>query len=276
MAYLGVGLLLGVTPARLPRRRSGPGLRTWLWQAGLSIHPASWIALSLCAGLGAGYAGAAVSGSRVMGAVLGVAAAAVPSWVAARRRVRRLGEAARAWPDALRFLAASLRSGRTLPGALEDLPSEGPEALRPAFGRFASLAQVFGTKVALEIIRGELADPLSDRVIEVIITAFERGGDLVPGVLQDMADSTTEDLRTAEEIDTNSLEQRLNARVVIVIPWLVLMMLTARQGPFREFYSSPAGTTVILVAGALSFIGLLLLARFGRTATEPRLVESRR
>jgi tight adherence protein B len=250
-------------------------MRGWLRQAGLSIHPVGWVAVSLLGGLVAGYLGTAITGSRVLGGVLGIAAVGMPSWQVSRRRARRLGEAARAWPDGLRFLAASLRSGRTLPTALVDLPDEGPEALRPAFARFASRTEVFGTRVALEITRDEMADPLSDRVIEVLVTSLEKGGALVPALLHDMAESTTEDLRTAEEIDTNSLEQRLNARVVIVIPWVVLMVLTAQPGPFRDFYSSPAGTMVILLAGALSAVGFALLARFGRTATEPRLVEPR-
>jgi len=276
MAYLGIGLLLGVRPARMPSRRKPFGMHTWLRQAGLGVHPIGWVVISLLVGCVAASICTTITGSRVLGGVVGLAAAGVPSWQVARRRARRLGEAARAWPDGLRFLAASLRSGRTLPAALADLPSEGPEALRPAFTRFVSRTDVFGVGVALELTRDDLADPLSDRVIEVLITALEKGGALIPSLLHDLAESTTKDLRTAEEIDTNSLEQRLNARVVIVVPWAVLVVLTAQPGPFRDFYSSPAGTMVIVLAGVLSAVGLAMLTRFGRTATEPRLMQPRR
>src|SRR5680860_1096925 len=76
-------------------------------------------------------------------------------------------------------------------------------------------------------LRGELGDPTSDRVIEVLIVAHERGGRIVLELLRDLAEGTTEDLRTEEEIATASLEQRINARAVFVLPWVVLVALTA-------------------------------------------------
>jgi len=274
-AYLGAGLLLEAEPIRISRMRMGRDLRPWLRQAGLPVHPLAWITFCAVVGLTTGLAVVSVTGARVLGLVVGLAGAVAPWWQVSRRRARRLGEAARAWPDALRYLAASLRSGITLPAALTDMAAEGPVALRPTFLRFPSLSEVFGNQIALEIVRDELSDPISDRVIEVLITTLEKGGPLVPTLLRDMAVSTTEDLRTAEEIDTNSLEQRLNARIVIVIPWMVLLVLTAQPGLFRDFYASPAGTLVIAVAAVLSVIGFVLLARFGRTPTEPRLVQPR-
>lgn len=273
--YLATGLVLGVTPAQTNVRPKSRRLATWLDQAGVPMRPLDWVVFSGALGFLAAYGVVAATGSIALGCALGVAAVGLPSWHAARRRARRLGEAARAWPDALRFLAASLRSGRTLPAGLGDLAHDGPAGLASAFDRFGTLSAVFGPQVALEIIRDELADPLSDRVIEVLVTALARGGPLVPELLRDMADSTAEDLRTDEEITTNSLELRLNARVVTAIPWVVLLLLTVRAGPFRDFYASPAGTTVVIAAAVLTAVGFVLLSWFGRISVEPRLVAPR-
>ena len=49
---------------------------------------------------------------------------------------------------------------------------------------------------------------------------------------------------------------RINARVVVVLPWLVLVALTARPGAFRDFYQSGGGVVTVLVAGAASIAGV--------------------
>jgi tight adherence protein B len=130
---------------------------------------------------------------------------------------------------------------------------------------------VFGVRAALEIVRDELADPTTDRVVEVLILANERGGALVPDILQDLAEATTQDIRTLEEIRTNSLEQRLNARIVFAVPWLVLVVLTARPSSYRDFYQTPAGLIVVAVAAILSGVGSWWVARLGREPDEQRV-----
>ena len=77
---------------------------------------------------------------------------------------------------------------------------------------------------ALANIRDQLAHPTSDRVIEVLIVAHERGGAVVTQILSDLASATTQDLRVGEEVQTLALEQRINARVVFIIPWIVLTL----------------------------------------------------
>ena len=100
---------------------------------------------------------------------------------------------------------------------------------------------MLGTVPALEVIREELADPTSDRVIEVLILASERGGQIVKEILEDLVVATTKDLKVLDEIETEGLEMRINARAVLVLPWFVLVALTLRGGAFREFYASSAG-----------------------------------
>ena len=80
-----------------------------------------------------------------------------------------------AWPDGLRDLVASIAAGHSLTQAVTNLSVTGPPAMRVAFARFPQLARVLGTGGALQLIEEELADPTSDRVLEVLILAQERG-----------------------------------------------------------------------------------------------------
>ena len=105
----------------------------------------------------------------------------------------------------------------------------------------------------------------------MLVLANDRGGSLVPEILRDLAEATTQDIRTLEEVRTNSLEQRLNARIVFAVPWLILVLLTARPSQYRDFYQSPAGLAVVVVAGVLSVVGSLWVARLSREPVEERV-----
>ncbi len=147
----------------------------------------------------------------------------------------------------------------------------GPEPIRRAFARFGFLARTLGVVPALEVIKEELADPTSDRVIEVLILAQERGGVIVPEILRDLAGATTRDIWTLEEIQTQALEQKINSRVVFVLPWFVLIVITLQDGAFREFYGSAAGVLVVAVGALMSGLGIWLVSRLGREPAEPRV-----
>lgn len=257
---------------RLPRRRAGNGqAQAWLQQAGVGLGPAQFALGSIVAGLVAFSVLAALCGSPFVAAVPALAVAAMPRAYFGRRRARRMRLVQAAWPDGLRDLLASISAGRSLGQAVEELAATGPEPLREAFGAFPALARMLGTVPALEIIREEIADPTTDRVLEVLILAHMRGGGIVRAILEDLARATTRDLRLLEEVETEGLEMRINARAVVVLPWLVLVALTASEGPFRDFYRSGAGVAVLVVAGALSAFGVLVLARLGRDVGEPRV-----
>ena len=179
-----------------------------------------------------------------------------------------------AWPDGLRDLDASIAAGQSLTQGVTNLAESGPAVMRRAFARFPQLARVVGTAPALELLKEELADPTSDRVLEVLILAQERGGAIVRDILDDLVGATTRDLKLLDELETEGLEMRINAKAVVVLPWLVLVALTARPGAFRDFYQSAGGVVTLLVAGSLTMIGVVALGRLGREPVEARIFTS--
>jgi tight adherence protein B len=272
---LGAGLILGVVPVGKTVLKTAPqvtGRQQWLIQAGLELTPRQFWLSSLGVGGAAFGIVLLLTGLPAVALVPAVLVSFFPRNYYARKREQRISEVQRAWPDGLRDLVASITAGMSLQRAIENLALSGPAPLREAFGRFPYLARTLGMTPALEIVREELADPTSDRVIEVLVLAHQRGGAIVPEILRDLADATVRDVWTLEDIRTQQLEQKINARAVFVLPWLVLVAITLRPGPFRDFYTSPAGVAVVLLCGVLSGIGILLVSRLAAEPEEPRVL----
>jgi tight adherence protein B len=247
-----------------------------LQQAGVSVTPHQFVAASVGAGLLALLVLIALTGSAFVAIVPAIALALLPRAYFGHRRSVRMRAVLAEWPDALRDLLASIAAGRSLTQAVSALATSGPPTLRDALARFPDLARVLGTAAALEVVKEELADPTSDRVLEVLILAHERGGGIVRSILEDLVEATTKDLKLLEALETEGLEMRINARAVVVMPWLVLVALTARPGAFRSFYQSGAGVVTIVIAAALSAIGVFALGRLGRDPNEQRVFATRR
>lgn len=213
----------------------------------------------------------ALTGLIAVSLVPAVVVATMPKAYFARKRAQRLARVQESWPDGLRDLLTSVRSGASLPTAVENMALFGPEPLREAFQGFDVYSRSLGVVPALEMVKDDLADPTADRVIEVLILAYERGGTVVPDILEDLAEATTRDLWTMEQVRTEALEQKINSRVVFVLPWIVLVAMTARSGAFREFYASPPGLVVVAIGGVMSLIGVAVASRLGAQPGESRV-----
>ncbi|MFZ4515233.1 MAG: type II secretion system F family protein [Acidimicrobiia bacterium] len=269
------GLAFGIRPAMPKRLRTRPSRQStsalWLQQAGANLTPAQFWTGSVAAGIAMFVVLTALTQTPVVAIVPALAVASLPRAFFARRRRARLDEVQQAWPDGLRDVLASVSAGRPISQALVSLAEHGPTPLQVAFARFPSLARMLGTVPALEIVKEELADPTSDRVIEVLILAHQRGGRIVRDIIEDLIAATTRDLKATDEVRTQGLEMRINARAVIVLPWSVLVVLALTSPQYRVFYRSSSGLAVVAVGAILSVVGGLLIARLGRSQTETRV-----
>ena len=260
---------------KVPRQRRTRA-ESWAVQSDLDVTPWQFWSVSIGAGEVSYLIVYALTSLPIVSVMPAVVVATLPRAYYGRKRSRRLLEVQQAWPDGLRDLISSVRSGASLPTAVEGLATFGPPPLRHAFKSFTLHSRSLGFVPALEMIKSDLADPTSDRVIEVLILAYERGGAVVPQILSDLAEATTKDIWTLEQVQTEALEQKINSRVVFVLPWLVLVAMTAQSGAFREFYSTPAGVMVAAIGGVMSLIGMAIASRLGRQPPEPRILISAR
>ncbi len=273
--YLVMALFLRVAPQTEVRAKPKAQISSrqlWLIQAGSELTPRQFWTGSLAAGFGAYVLLLLVTQSPVIALVPAIAVGLVPKAYYSRQRQRNLTEIQQAWPDGIRDILAHVSSGATLPRAVESLAIDGPKPLQFAFARFPLQARMFGVVPALEIVKEELADPTSDKVIEVLILAHEFGGDLVQDVLRDLVDAITEDLRTLEEIRTAGFEQRIEGFLVVVVPWAVLVLLATVPEDYREFYRSSTGQFVVIVGAVWSAFGILIMRLMSRDRGEPRVL----
>lgn len=276
VSAVAAGLIARLVLARLPEAPAGgrgalPD-RRWSGHSDLDVTPTQFWAVSVGAGVLTYLLVAGMTSLVFIALMPALVVGTLPRAYFGRRRARRVLEIQQSWPDGIRDVIASVRSGASLPNSVESLARHGPAPLREAFASFATYSRSLGFVPALEMIRSDLADPTSDRVIEVLIVAYEKGGGVVPEILGDLAEATTRDIWALEEIRTEALEQKINSRVVFVLPWVVLVAMTSRSGAFREFYSSPAGAMVAALGGVMSIVGIVIASRLGRQPEEPRVL----
>lgn len=275
--FYGVGLMTGHVPTlrlglgRSSRKADVGARKLWLRQAGLELTPFQYFAGLTVVGLATLAVFTVFTGTPAVAMVPAAIAVALPHTFFGRRRIKNLNKTQKAWPDAIREIISSLESNSSLHGSLVQLSYRGPEALREAFSRYPTHASTVGVVPALEAVRERLADPTSDRVIEVLILAHERGGAIVGDIMRDLAHNTQEDLQLQEEVETSQLEQKINGRAVFLLPWAVLILLVVGNDDFRDFYRSGWGTVVVIIGAGASLLGIFILARLARETPEQRV-----
>ena len=189
-----------------------------------------------------------------------------------RRHAKMLAERRAAWPEAIRDVLAHLSAGHTLHRALCLLGESGPFSLRATWQRYERNATALDIPTALELVRAELADPVSDRVIEALVAAHERGRDVIMSVLHSQADNVTKDLQLHEQIVTGQTEIRSQAVVAVTLPFAVLAFLVAANDGYRSFYRTSAGWIVVTIGVAMAIGGWKVIALLGRVPEEERVL----
>ena len=256
------------------RPDTGPGgFQGWLSQAGAAVTPTQFWAVSAGVGLTTFVLLMAVSRTPVVAALPALGAAAAPyGYWSVQRRKQAVARSA-AWPDGLRYLVGVLGAGiSTLHDALADLAQSGPEPLRAPMSRYVRMSARVGDRQALEAVRSELSDPVSDPVLLAFGGAVEEGTETVLRILRDLSSQITADIQLAEKIHTLQTESRAATWGCFAVPYAVLVFLCAGNEAYRQFFSRPGGLAIVLLGSAMSVIGLLASRRLVRpVATTERV-----
>jgi len=275
---VGIGLLLVWSAFFLPRverpARDRPGgLDRMLASAGLGDLSATSVVV-LCAVLGvvAFALVQAVSGTVPVAVAFALMATYSPVLAVKARVRRRQREFAEVWPDAVDNLASAVRAGLSLPDAVAALGTNGPEALRPAFDRFAVDYQVTGRfGDSLDLLKERLADPVGDRVVEGLRIAREVGGGELGRLLRNLSGYLRDESRTRSELESRQSWTVNGARLAVAAPWVVLLLM-AFQSDAIERYSSTGGVVVLVVGAVLCVVAYRLMMRIGRLPVERRIL----
>lgn len=243
----------------------------WLSQARVNLSVRQYLLCTIFSALFVFVLVSAFTKTPFLGVIFGLASAWIPHLFISKRRMSFSRELVDSWPEALRDVSATISSGHNISFALSNLSRVGPDPIAIHMKRFGALEKTLGFVAALETVREEMNDATSDRIIEVLIVSHENGGRIVKEIIDDLIESTTEDISLADTIATESIEMKINSRAVVVLPWCVLALLTFSGSTFRDFYQSSAGAVVILIGAVLSVIGITILSKLSSQEIEPRV-----
>ncbi len=275
---LGVGLLLIWSAFFLPRtpRPSTPGggrARQLMARAGLGDVSVGSLAL-LCSmfAVVAFVVIQAVSRTVPVSLAFALMTGYAPIAVVKQRAAKRQREFAEVWPDAVDNLASAVRAGLSLPDALAALGTNGPEPLRDSFDQFALDYQVTGRfHESLDRLKDRLADPVGDRVVEGLRIAREVGGGELGRLLRNLSGYLRDEARTRSEMESRQAWTVNGARLAVVAPWAVLLLMSFQSGSVTA-YSSGAGVVVLVIGALLCLSAYRLMMRIGRLPVERRIL----
>lgn len=262
-------------PPLEPRRRSTwhASLSDRLVQAGAgAVTPGALVATATGLGLVVALLLGSLAGSAVVGVGFGLLAARGPFALVTARARHRADEARRLWPDVVDSLASGVRAGLTLPEAVAQVGTRGPDPLREPFVLFGEDYRASGRfHDSLDLLKARLADPVADRIVETLRLTREVGGTDLGHTLRTLAEFLRADARVRGEIEARQSWTVNAARLAAAAPWVVLAMLAFR-GQSLAAYNSAAGVTVLVAGAAATVVAYRLMVRAGRLATEERVL----
>jgi len=275
---LAAGVLLSASPLlwprahRMPRQSALVALwRERLAQAGLArVTPGMVGAVSLVMGVAVASVAFALLPVVVLAVAAGAAALALPSLLISHRaRVRRRATRV-AWPDVVDHLVSTVRAGLALPDGVASLAASGPALTRAAFAEFADDYRVTGNfATCLDGLKGRLADPVADRILETLRMSRDVGGGELTTILRSLGSYLREEAALRSEIEARQSWVMNAAKLGVAAPWIVLVLLATRPEAGAA-YGTPAGTALIVAGLAISAVAYRIMIGIGRLPEERR------
>jgi Flp pilus assembly protein TadB len=247
---------------RAMRRGNGQSFGSDLEQAGITMPPAAFVLMVICAAAVLGSFGIALGRLTFWSVVLFLLFALFAP-LGARvllsiRSARRRAAFADQLDDTLSLLSGSLRAGHSLLRAV-DAVSQQIEA--PTSVEFARV--INETRLGREV--GEALDLTAKRmrsddftwVAQAVAISQEAGGNL-SDVLEQAGRTIRERNQIRRQVKALSAEGRISAIVLLLLPVLVLAaLLLIQPGYFAGFFTNPFGLLSLGVAAVLMVIGTL-------------------
>ncbi len=229
--------------------------------------------LAAAAGAATGALSLGVTETPVIAASLALLGAAAPLGAAATRRRRAKAALADRWPDMLAVLRSQLASGAALPEAFVAAAHRTGGVFGDAGERVERSLAIGGRAfpAAIEELRTELADPVSDRVLTTIAEAHRAGGHRVAAILGALGASVADELRLRKAHDAALTQQRLTATVALVAPWVLLVLTVTTNPQAAGVYRTSSGMAVVAGGFVDTLAGYLLARRVARLSEPTRL-----
>ena len=213
--------------------------------AGLTVHGGARIfAVQVVAALLGAMCAAYLTGLPAL-AVAGAAGAValLRGALAARMRARQMVRQD-AVLDAVRMLRQLLETGATsVHAAIVMLGERGPAPLRAEFRVIAGTT--VGRRQAWSAARRRVGEPLFDMLAAAVLIQSPGGGELAP-LFADLEASVSGAQEVEREARALQVQARSAAAIIVSLPIIFLVVLSALRSPYLDAYHDPAGEGFLL------------------------------
>jgi tight adherence protein B len=223
-------------------------LQVQMQQAGLDWTPMKFLILAVIFSVVGGMIGLRfpILGYGITSVVIGLAFATLPYFYVRRARTKRLNKLEEQFPEALEFLARSMRAGHAFTISLEMLGEELPE---PLGQEFRTLFNEQNLGAALEVALTNLTNrvPLLDMRFfsSSVLLQKQTGGNLAE-ILTRLAEVIRERFRLKGQVKAASAHGRLTATILMLMPiFTMLALLVVSPGYLQGMAKDPDGRYLI-------------------------------
>lgn len=176
------------------------------------------------------------------------------------------------WPDVVDDLASAIRAGLSLPQAVIELCSSGPESLRPAFQLCRDQYQATGDFTAgLNLVSQNLQDPQADKFVASIQIAHEVGGADLGVLLRTLSEVMREELVLRGEIVARQSWTVNGAKLAVAAPWVTALVLSTRDSA-ANVYLSTSGIRMLVICAVVSVLAYAAMMKIAELPAEKRLL----
>lgn len=178
---------------------------------------------------------------------------------------------AQAWPEVLDLLISSLQSGASISESLSNLATVGPQSVRKEFDKFSKRLNG-GEKfeVAVNNLKEEFADPITDQLFETLYFATKFGSKNTIKILREISEYASADLALRAEINTRFGWIKNSANLAALAPWLLFIILRTQENA-RIAYLQPTGQLLMIFGVIATLLAYLWMSRIAKLPKAKRL-----
>jgi len=228
--------------------------------ADISMKPAEFVAMVALVAVVAGLVGLLLAGP-LLGLLVAFTLCLAVRFYVRRAEAKRQAAFADQLPEVLQLVTTALRSGFGLTQALESVAEDAEE---PARSEFAHVLAEVRLGRDLSDSMTALARRMRSKDLEWVVSAIDinrdTGGNLSE-ILDRVSATIRERGRIARQVRTLTAEGRLSARILIVLPFLMLAWQWRSNPDNFELLTYGIGLVALVIAAILMVVGAVWVNR---------------
>ena len=165
-------------------------------------------------------------------------------------------------PDALRSMGVCFQSGFSLLQTFDQVSSDVQGDLKPLFARGSHILQTGGTATEALSALGREGEVPELAFVAVALDVQHQSGGSIKQVLDAAREMVESELELARTLRVQTAQARLSARVVSVMPFILLALFSFMSPGFLDpFFASSAGVALLVLALGMQLAGIMLVRR---------------